>query len=98
VIQDRFHIPENDSSLILVLGEAHDRQSLADRDERAEIDEASYETGDQCRDEGLTTTATDDQIRFFGTTERWRYASSVALKDGEILGGQWQAEDRFQND
>jgi len=53
-----------------VFSQAHDGESFPDRDERAEIYEAGNETGDQGRDERLTATATDDEIRFLGAVRR----------------------------
>ena len=97
MIQNRFDITENDSGLVFILGKTHDRQSLTDGDERAEVDEAGDEAGDQRGDERFAATPADDEISFLESIGRWRCASGVALKDGEIVGGHCQTEDSFQH-
>jgi hypothetical protein len=97
VIQNGFDIPENNSRLIFVLGKTHDCQSLAHGDERTEVDEAGDETGDQSGDERFAATPANDEIGFLRSIDWRSYASSVALKNDEIIGSHGQAENGFQH-
>jgi hypothetical protein len=70
----RFDIAENYSGLVCVLGKTHHGQCLTNRDERAEVDEASNETGDQGEMKNFPPCPPDDEIRFLGTATAWRDA------------------------
>ena len=85
--QEAVDVPGDDSGLVFVFSQAHDRKCFSDGDEGREIYEAGNETCDQCRDERLTTTTTNDEIGFLGAAQRWRDTPRVALKDGKIIGG-----------
>lgn len=64
IVENRFYVSEDNAGLILVLGQAHNRQCFTDGHVRSEVDETGDEACNQSRYKRLAAPSAYDQVRF----------------------------------